>query len=103
MRVFRKNNLPRQDAYCNYCEAHDNPSIEHGNSLHLADAALRLPGINPRLTSLFLIEQDSVQAIPPTLQQSQARELLAPVYGWFTEGFDTRDLKEAKAIDAEHA
>ena len=27
----------------------------------------------------------------------EARELLAPVYGWFTEGFDTRDLKEAKA------
>jgi predicted ATPase len=28
----------------------------------------------------------------------QARELLAPVYGWFTEGFDTVDLKEAKAL-----
>jgi predicted ATPase len=28
----------------------------------------------------------------------QARELLAPVYGWFTEGFDTIDLKEAKAL-----
>ena len=28
----------------------------------------------------------------------EARELLAPVYGWFTEGFDTRDLKEAKAL-----
>jgi hypothetical protein len=28
----------------------------------------------------------------------QARELLAPVYGWFTEGFDTRDLKVAKAL-----
>ena len=28
----------------------------------------------------------------------QARELLAPVYGWFTEGFDTLDLKEAKAM-----
>ena len=28
----------------------------------------------------------------------QARELLAPVYGWFTEGFDTRDLKEANAL-----
>ena len=27
-----------------------------------------------------------------------ARELLAPVYGWFTEGFDTRDLREAKAL-----
>jgi predicted ATPase len=28
----------------------------------------------------------------------QAHELLAPVYRWFTEGFDTRDLKEAKAL-----
>jgi hypothetical protein len=28
----------------------------------------------------------------------QARELLARVYGWFTEGFDTLDLKEAKAL-----
>jgi len=27
-----------------------------------------------------------------------ARELLAPVYGWFTEGFNTRDLKDAKAL-----
>jgi len=24
--------------------------------------------------------------------------ILAPIYGWFTEGFDTRDLKEAKAL-----
>ncbi len=28
---------------------------------------------------------------------SKAHELLAPVYGWFTEGFDKRDLKDAKA------
>jgi hypothetical protein len=28
----------------------------------------------------------------------ESHELLAPVYGWFTEGFDTRDLKEAKAL-----
>ena len=28
----------------------------------------------------------------------QSRELLAPVYGWFTEGFDTLDLKETKAL-----
>jgi predicted ATPase len=33
----------------------------------------------------------------------QARELLAPVYWWFTEGFDTRDLKEAKALMEELA
>jgi class 3 adenylate cyclase/predicted ATPase len=31
-------------------------------------------------------------------KRQQARDLLAPVYGWFTEGFDTPDLKEAKAL-----
>jgi predicted ATPase len=31
-------------------------------------------------------------------KRAEARELLAPVYGWFTEGFDTRDLKEAKEL-----
>jgi predicted ATPase len=31
-------------------------------------------------------------------RREEARELLAPVYGWFTEGFDTLDLKEAKAL-----
>jgi predicted ATPase len=31
-------------------------------------------------------------------RRDEARELLAPVYGWFTEGFDTRDLKDARAL-----
>ena len=31
-------------------------------------------------------------------KRAEARELLGPVYGWFTEGFDTLDLKEAKAL-----
>jgi predicted ATPase len=31
-------------------------------------------------------------------ERGRAAELLAPVYGWFTEGFDTADLKEAKAL-----
>ena len=31
-------------------------------------------------------------------KRDEARGLLAPVYGWFTEGFDTLDLKEAKAL-----
>jgi class 3 adenylate cyclase/predicted ATPase len=34
-------------------------------------------------------------------RRSEARDLLAPVYSWFTEGFDTADLKEAKALLAE--
>jgi predicted ATPase len=36
-------------------------------------------------------------------KRHEARDLLAPVYGWFTEGFDTRDLKEAKALLGELA
>ena len=31
-------------------------------------------------------------------KRAEARELLAPVYGWFTEGFDTADLQEARAL-----
>jgi predicted ATPase len=31
-------------------------------------------------------------------QQKEARDLLAPICSWFTEGFDTPDLKEAKAL-----
>jgi predicted ATPase len=31
-------------------------------------------------------------------QWDNARKLLAPIYGWFTEGFDTADLQEAKAL-----
>jgi predicted ATPase len=31
-------------------------------------------------------------------KREEARELLAPVYGWFTEGFETLDLNEAKAL-----
>ena len=31
-------------------------------------------------------------------KRAEARELLTPIYGWFTEGFDTADLQEAKAL-----
>ena len=31
-------------------------------------------------------------------KRAEARELLAPIYGWFTEGFETVDLQEAKAL-----
>jgi predicted ATPase len=31
-------------------------------------------------------------------KRDEARDLLAPVYGWFTEGFDTFDLKQAKVL-----
>jgi predicted ATPase len=31
-------------------------------------------------------------------RRAESRDLLAPIYGWFTEGFDTADLKDAKAL-----
>jgi predicted ATPase len=31
-------------------------------------------------------------------RRAEARELLAPAYGWFAEGFDTADLKDAKGL-----
>ena len=34
-------------------------------------------------------------------RRAEARELLAPIYGWFSEGFDTADLKEAATLLAE--
>jgi predicted ATPase len=37
-------------------------------------------------------------------KRDDAHDLLAPIYGWFTEGFDTLDLKEARALlDELHA
>ncbi len=36
-------------------------------------------------------------------KRQDAYDLLAPVYGWFTEGFDTADLQEAKMLLAELA
>ena len=36
-------------------------------------------------------------------KRQQARDLLAPVYNWFTEGFDTLDLQQAKALLGELA
>ena len=36
-------------------------------------------------------------------KRNEARDLLAPIYGWFAEGFDTLDLKEAKSLLEEPA
>jgi predicted ATPase len=52
---------------------------------------------------VFLRERSHSASGATRARRSKRRELLAPVYGWFTEGFDTRDLKEAKALLAELA
>jgi predicted ATPase len=66
---------------------------EAGRALH---PARRPPGatVPPKLRaamSIARLRRDQGE-------RDEARDLLAPVYGWFTEGFDTLDLKEAKIL-----
>ena len=47
---------------------------------------------------IFVDEHESRTRLTKSAEGFDARDLLAPVYEWFTEGFDTRDLKDAKAL-----
>ena len=49
-------------------------------------------------TTLRVASGSMVRLLREQGKRDAARELLAPVYSWFTEGFDTLDLKEAKAL-----
>ena len=72
----------------------DRPALRLGSRCELRRKSIQPIKSNPRNLQPSTMhrlwrDQGKVQ---------QARELFAPVYGWFTEGFDTRDLKEAKAL-----
>ena len=72
----------------------DRPSAADGSFGHALDIARRQSAKSLELRAAMSLarlwrDQGKVR---------QARELLAPVYGWFTEGFDTRDLKDAKRL-----
>jgi predicted ATPase len=81
-----------------------------GEILLKRDTANAVPAEEAFLTAIAVAQQQKARSFELRAAMSlarlwrdqgkvqQARELLAPVYGWFTEGFDTRDLKEAKAL-----
>ena len=81
-----------------------------GDILLKGDCANTLPAEEAFLTAIAIAQQQKAHSFELRAAMSlarlwrdqgkvqQARELLAPVYGWFTEGFNTRDLKEAKAL-----
>jgi adenylate cyclase len=54
------------------------------------------------LSALWIRESAAVQVLRglrhAPYNKAEARQVLAEVYGWFTEGFDTADLQEAKAL-----
>lgn len=59
------------------------------------------PNIAARLQGLATLNTVAMSLSRLWQQQgkrNEARELLAPIYNWFTEGFDTKDLQEAKAL-----
>ena len=69
-------------------------SRRRGRSLRAIEVARRQRAKTAELraaTSLARLWRDQGK-------RNEARNLLAPVYGWFTEGFDTADLKDAKAL-----
>jgi predicted ATPase len=81
-----------------------------GEILLKRDSANTVPAEEAFLTAIAVAKQQKAKSFELRAAMSlarlwrdqgklqQARELLAPVYGWFTEGFDTRDLLEAKAL-----
>ena len=64
------------------------------------DLSIRCSNIFPDLDAKRDIVQNAIDLFSGVGlgKPQQARALLVPVYAWFTEGFDTRDLKEAKAL-----
>ena len=83
--------------------------VVHGlMSFHFVRAEYqRAHELAEQLLSLAQRLQDAVYLVEAHLvirlwqgqgKRTAAHELLAPVYGWFTEGFDTADLQEAKAL-----
>jgi hypothetical protein len=63
------------------------------------------PALRPRAIAMAFAKSFELRAATSLARlwrdqgkRHEARDLLAPVYGWFTEGFDTLDLKEAKAL-----
>jgi class 3 adenylate cyclase len=72
-----------------------------GRHTEAQDAYLRAVGVANAQGSRSLELRASISLARLWRDQSkrtEARDLLAPIYGWFTEGFDTPDLKEAKGL-----
>ena len=79
---------------------HQFPTIEDDQASSAKAASIRVSnGLCQRAKSWELRSATSMARLwRDHGKPQQARELLAPVYGWFTEGFDTLDLKEAKTM-----
>jgi predicted ATPase len=64
----------------------------------LLDGALRTARLQGARSLELRAASSLARLLSDAGQRDEARDLLAPIYGWFTEGFDTADLKEAKSL-----
>jgi predicted ATPase len=68
----------------------------------LAEADFRAAVARARIMGAKMLELKAIMSLARLLDQQQrrdeARAMLAEIYNWFTEGFDTADLKDAKAL-----
>jgi hypothetical protein len=76
---------------------HDLPDERHSTRHWSGRSASKLAGVETGGRCCLGHEPEPAVAAAG----SQAYDLLAPIYGWFTEGFDTADLQEAKTLLAE--
>jgi predicted ATPase len=69
---------------------------------HQAEADFRAAVARARIMGAKMLELKAIMSLARLLDQQQrrdeARAMLAEIYNWFTEGFDTADLKDAKAL-----
>jgi hypothetical protein len=64
----------------------------------ISNARSRSPARSRPVPGNFARPQASLVSGANRGRRAEALHLLAPIYGWFTEGFDTRDLNEAKTM-----
>jgi predicted ATPase len=97
-------NLNSSKTACKRKVIHPHPASipEQGGQVQASQVMRRLDAIADLAwdaTSLSLFDQPLQLA--SNRQYTASKQLLAPIYGWFTEGFDTADLQEAEALLAE--
>jgi class 3 adenylate cyclase len=76
----------------------DGPSDERSSAATILEQALLVARSQGARSMELLIARDLANLWGKQGERGKAHDLLAPVYDWFTEGFDTPDLKEAKAL-----
>ena len=77
-------------------------AISYGEKIEEAEACFHKAIEVARRQSAKFLELRAIVSLARLWQQQgkkdEARQLLAVIYGWFTEGFDTKDVQEAKAL-----